>query len=187
MSYGEVTTIVKEAKHRRSRQFGHRILTRIRRASPALDPGSHAQEGQDGAAAPPLPAPPAPAASATSAASVASAWGAGPARHVTAGARAPLAAPSALRVSRSRADHPLLLQERFPVFLHGREALSQLPGGGARPGKGALGLAEAKGLRERVRAAEVGGRSSLPGARLGETARVSWRGQVLRARLLGGN
>lgn len=201
MSYGEVTTIVKEAKHRRSRQFGHRILTRIRRASPALDPGSHAQEGQDGAAAPPPRSsrssrssrscrhcrPCHSAASATSAASVASAWGAGPARHVTAGARAPLAAPSALRVSRSRADHPLLLQERFPVFLHGREALSQLPGGGARPGKGALGLAEAKGLRERVRAAEVGGRSSLPGARLGETAQVSWRGQVLRARLLGGN
>lgn len=73
------------------------------------------------------------------------------------------------------------------MFLHGREALSQLPGVGARPGKGALGLAEAKGLRERVRAAEVGGRSSLPGARPGETARVSWRGQVLRARLLGGN
>lgn len=196
MSYGEVTTIVKEAKHRRSRQFGHRIQTRICRASPALDPGSHAQEGQDGAAAPPPPRssrssrswrPCHPAASAASAASVASAWGAGPARHVTAGARAPLAAPSALRVSRSRADHPLLLQERFPVFLHGREALSQLPGVGARPGKGALGLAEAKGLRERVRAAEVGGRSSLPGARLGETARVSWRGQVLRARLLGGN
>lgn len=64
MSYGEVTTIVKEAKHRRSRQFGHRILTRIRRASPALDPGSHAQEGQDGAAAPPFPAPRAPAATA---------------------------------------------------------------------------------------------------------------------------
>lgn len=73
------------------------------------------------------------------------------------------------------------------MFLHGREALSQLPGVGARPGKGALGLAEAKGLRERVGAAEVGGRSSLPGARPGETARVSWRGQVLRARLLGGN
>lgn len=100
--------------------------------------------------------------------------GAGPARLVTAEGRAPLAAPGAVRVSRSRADYALLLQERFPVFPHGRDALSQLPGVRSEARKGALGLAEAKGLRERVRAAEVGGRSSLPGAGLEETARVSW-------------
>lgn len=137
--------------------------------SHALDPGSHAQEGQDGA----VPA-------------AASARGAGPARLVTAEGRAPLAAPGAVRVSRSRADYPLLLQERFPVFPHGRDALSQLPGvrsearkGSPRPCRGKRAAGEGPCSRS--------GRSELParGWTGGDRAGVLGDGQMLRARLLG--